>query len=403
MPSWPSIRLSDACESVDYGYTAPASLIPTGYRFLRITDIVHGPPDWDGVPYCDIEPRQASRYALQHGDIVIARTGATTGVSAYIRQPPPAVFASYLVRLRARPAVNSRFLSYVLRGPKYSEFVASVAHAKSAQPNASAATLTQFEFDLPATAEQAAVAGLLGALDDKIQVNRRTSRNLEDLAAALFAHHFPYDPEDPLPDGWQIGGIESIATMSRGTVNPAETPEKDFDHYSIPAFDQAQLPVTEPGAGILSNKWSVPEGVVLVSKLNPRIPRVWFPRLEPARRSICSTEFFPLLPRPGVTAEFLYCLCTSPAFTDEFATLTTGTSGSHQRVRPDFMTAMEIAVPPPPVIEQFTATVRPLLDQVKSNREESRTLAALRDALLPKLLSGEIRVPQAERLVGATT
>ena len=65
------------------------------------------------------------------------------------------------------------------------------------------------------------------------------------------------------------------------------------------------------------------------------------------------------------------------------------------------MTAMEIAVPPPPVIEQFTATVQPLLDQVKSNREESRTLAALRDALLPKLLSGEIRVKDMEKQLEA--
>jgi type I restriction enzyme S subunit len=155
--------------------------------------------------------------------------------------------------------------------------------------------------------------------------------------------------------------------------------------------------VTEPGSAILSNKWVVPEGAVLLSKLNPRIPRVWFPRLNSARRSICSTEFFPLLPNEGFSPEFLYCLCACQSFTEEFATMTTGTSGSHQRVRPDFAAAIEIAVPPPDVVSNFTDIVRPLLHRVKTNREEATTLAALRETLLPRLLSGEIRVPEARQ------
>src|SRR5438034_8725643 len=97
---WPEYRLADLCDSIDYGYTASAKESPVGPRFLRITDIVSGFIDWKSVPFCEIAKGDIHGLRLHHGDIVIARTGATTGVSSFIANPPDAVFASYLVRLK---------------------------------------------------------------------------------------------------------------------------------------------------------------------------------------------------------------------------------------------------------------------------------------------------------------
>jgi type I restriction enzyme S subunit len=98
--NWRRVKLADVCTSIDYGYTTSASAIPVGPKFLRITDIVPGHISWNDVPFCTIDTASKQRFQLHQGDVVIARTGATTGVSAYIANPPDAVFASYLVRIK---------------------------------------------------------------------------------------------------------------------------------------------------------------------------------------------------------------------------------------------------------------------------------------------------------------
>jgi len=143
----------------------------------------------------------------------------------------------------------------------------------------------------------------------------------------------------------------------------------------------------------MSNKFIVPPNCVMVSKLNPRIPRIWLPDLRGQNRAVCSTEFLVATPKPGVSREFLYCLFINESFVNVFTTMVTGTSGSHQRVRPESLLNMDTPIPPASLIQKFTETVAPMLKRISQNINESRTLAALRDALLPKLLSGELRVP----------
>ena len=89
-----------AVSAINYGYTESASSEPVGPRFLRITDIQDDRVEWESVPYCKIEAAVVPKYRLASGDIVFARTGATTGKSFLVDDPPDAVFASYLIRLR---------------------------------------------------------------------------------------------------------------------------------------------------------------------------------------------------------------------------------------------------------------------------------------------------------------
>ena len=109
---WIKCTLADACEEINYGLTASASDDPVGPKFLRITDIVSGQPDWNTVPHVEADEPTTKKYMLNDGDIVIARTGASTGSSTYVKNPPLAVFASYLVRLKTKPTFDPRFVSY---------------------------------------------------------------------------------------------------------------------------------------------------------------------------------------------------------------------------------------------------------------------------------------------------
>ena len=116
--NWCECVLADTCHAIDYGLTAPAAENETGPKFLRLTDIVSGNINWKTVPHV-VADATTRKYQLHDGDIVLARTGASTGESAYVKAPPLAVFASYLVRLQLKPEFDGRFLAYYLRSGNF--------------------------------------------------------------------------------------------------------------------------------------------------------------------------------------------------------------------------------------------------------------------------------------------
>lgn len=207
--------VAEACSAIDYGLTASASNQSSGLKFLRITDIVAGQIDWSTVPYVVVDGGPAKKYRLHDGDIVLARTGASTGVSAYIKNPPPAVFASYLVRLRAKPSFDPRFLAYYLKSERFRQYIRGVLGDKSAQPNASASTMTAAPFRAPRNlSQQRAIAHILGTLDDKIELNRRMNATLEAMARALFKSWFvDFDPVRAKMEGRDTGLSKGIANL----------------------------------------------------------------------------------------------------------------------------------------------------------------------------------------------
>jgi len=315
------------------------------------------------------------------------------------------------------PNIEAHYLKYVLLAENEAlwRFASGTTHQTIYYPEAKA-----FHVCLPPLAEQKAIAAVLGALDDKIELNRRMNATLEAMARALFQSWFvDFDPVrakldgrppaalDPataalfpdsfqdseaghIPKGWTLGKVSDCATLNRGAVNPGDFPTETFDHFSLPAFDNGRTPKVELGSAIMSNKFTVTPNSVLLSKLNPHIPRIWLPDLHASRRSVCSTEFMVACSKPGVSREYLFSLFTSSAFASIYGTLVTGTTGSHQRIRPESVLDMKIVIPSLSLIRAFTDISKPMFDRINRNTEQSRTLATLRDTLLPKLLSGEL-------------
>lgn len=118
-PGWDAIRVRELADSIQYGHTASAVHSTDGPRFLRITDIHDGGVDWNAVPSCEINKEELDKYRLSPGDVVFARTGATTGKSYLIGESPEAVFASYLIRVRVSKAVEPRYLAAFFQSPGY--------------------------------------------------------------------------------------------------------------------------------------------------------------------------------------------------------------------------------------------------------------------------------------------
>ncbi len=135
----------------------------------------------------------------------------------------------------------------------------------------------------------------------------------------------------------------------------------------------------------------MPDGVILLSKLNPDIERVWMVDVRAGERAVCSTEFLVLRARTPFTRTYVYCLARSPLFRQQIEGLVTGTSKSHQRAQVDSILTLAVAVPPLSIVAVFDHTAAHLLARTLECRRESHALAALRDTLLPKLISGELR------------
>jgi type I restriction enzyme S subunit len=334
------------------------------------------------------------------GDLVFTQRG-TLGQVAIV---PTASFDRYIIsqsqmKLTVDPAkADTKFLFYFFTSEEQQDYIRRNA-IQTGVPHTNLGHLRTTPLLLPPLSEQRAIASVLGALDDKIELNRRMNETLEALAQSLFKSWFVDATQSALPKGWRAGKVSELATLSRDGLNPGEFPDETFDHYSLPAFDEGRTPKPERGDTIMSNKFIVPSNCVMVSKLNPRIPRIWLPDLRGQNRAVCSTEFLVATPKLGVSREFLYCLFINESFVNVFTTMVTGTSGSHQRVRPESLLNMDTPLPPAPLIQKFTDTVAPMLKRISQNIHESRTLAALRDALLPKLLSGELRVADGKEVV----
>jgi type I restriction enzyme S subunit len=300
-------------------------------------------------------------------------------------------------------------------------------------PHINLGILRQTILTLPPLHEQQAIAEVLGALDDKIELNRRMNATLEELARTIFRSWFvDFDPVHAkaegrapfgmdaataalfpdtfvpselgdIPAGWKTHEVKFLANLSRQSVQPQSLPSIEFDLYSLPAFDAGQTPSRTLGSTIKSGKFSVPRGAVLLSKLNPSIPRVWAPEIGDTVQAIASTEFLVFVPIHMSDRPFVYYLFQSSSFRDRMISQASGTSNSHQRVRPDDVLRANVVHPGQRVMDSFSNLVEPMMAKGAANLRESQTLAELRDTLLPKLLSGEITVRQAEReVVGAT-
>ena len=227
MSEWKRVPLGDLTESVDYGVTAAACETPVGPKFLRITDIQDGAVDWDTVPWCDSASATYASSELRSGDIVFARTGATTGKSYLIRDcPAGAVFASYLIRVRVAPDVEPRFISHFFQTPDY--WAQIMKNAKGvAQPGVNESTLKTIKVPLPPLSEQRRIAEILDKADALRAKRRAALAQLDTLKQSIFLDIFG-DPATN-PKGWPIATIADICEVKGGRRLP-----KGEEYSSVP-------------------------------------------------------------------------------------------------------------------------------------------------------------------------
>jgi type I restriction enzyme S subunit len=406
--AWQTAQLADICDSIDYGLTESAKTMPVGPKFLRITDIVTGHIDWNTVPYCEIDVESKPKYQLHHGDIVIARTGATTGYSIYIKNPPDAVFASYLVRYKTKKDFNAQYVSYFLKSSDYWEYINGVLGDKSAQPNASASTIAQVKIKYPPYPEQCDIAGILGALDDKIELNRRMNATLESMARTVFRQWFVENLE---ADSWEVKTLgDVLAVLETGSRPKGGVSQEPVGVPSVGAesivklgyFDFSKTKYVPNEFYESMRRGHIEDRDVLLYKDGGR-PGEFEPHVSmfgdgfPFEKFAINEHVYRIRVNDPLSQAFLYFWLELDEIMDEMRNR--GTGVAVPGLNSTALSGISISVPHKKLLNDFSYYAEPLISKIFANAKESRTLASLRDSLLPKLMRGVVRVKDVEKIL----
>lgn len=343
------------------------------------------------------------------------------------------------VAIAANPiATNQGFRSLVVKPEFHHEFLYYwlAANVDELERHASGSTfkelsgssLKKIRIRLPACRdEQRAIAHILGSLDDKIELNRRMSETLEAMARVLFKSWFvDFDPVrakaegrdpglpqpladlfparlvdselDETPEGWEVKRLPDLLE-----VNPKRALRKGD---VAPYLDMANMPTRghTPDSVIdrpFGSGMRFVNGDTLVARITPCLENgktAYVDFLNTGQVGWGSTEYIVLRPKEPLPTEFGYCLARSENFREYAIQRMTGSSG-RQRVPAASLDHLLLPAAPEPIAKAFGSAVAPMLARASEAAMESRTLAALRDTLLPELVSGELRLEDVERFL----
>jgi type I restriction enzyme, S subunit len=223
--TWRIAPLEALCEPPQYGYTASAGE-KGNVRLLRITDITESGVEWPSVPFCECPPELLHKYRLTSGDIVFTRIGATTGKSYLITNPPPSVFASYLIRVRAKQEIDPVFLSQFFRSEAYWRQIDAQKNA-NLKKGVSGSLLKALLVPIPPLPEQRKIAGVLGVVQRAMEQQERllalTAELKKTLLHQLFTKGLRGEPQKqteigPVPQSWEVIELGSLASkISKGS------------------------------------------------------------------------------------------------------------------------------------------------------------------------------------------
>jgi len=429
MSEWSSVPLSQLIEpgkGVSYGIVQPGSPVRGGIPIVRVGDVKDGRIA-TATPLC-VSPEIEANYArtrLRGGELIITVVGSVGQTAIVPKNLSGWNVARAIAVLPIQSEVGAYWVQLALKAPSVRSRIDSRLNT-TVQPTLNLGDLAELPILLPPRVERDRIISILGALEDKIELNRRMNETLEAMVRAIFNDWFvdfgptrakiegrsPYLPpedwalfpdrldDDGKPEGWRTFRLDQLAVHHTRTMNPFDAPEEEFEHFSLPSFDSAHSPAIDRGDVIKSNKTLVPSNAVLLSKLNPEIERVWIPEPASDRLQICSTEFLAFTPTAISSTVLLFGLFKERSFRAMLQSMVTGTSKSHQRISPPSLLQKEVLVGSVPAFGRYANIAHGLLLRALANRAESRTLAQARDLLLPKLMSGEIRIRDAEKAVG---
>ncbi|ELY8292836.1 type I restriction enzyme, S subunit [Enterococcus sp. AZ120] len=384
---------------------------------LRGLNIKKGYLDLSDVKYIDKETsNRLLRSKLFENDIVMTYTGSKYGNVAFIEENDKYHLAPNVAKISIKKEYDSYFYFMVLQGYEF-QYNLKRFGVGSGQPTIPMKTIRTIPIPLPTLNIQKKIASFFKNINKKVEINNQIISTLEELAFALFKRwfvdfEFPDENGNPykssggkmvdselgeIPEGWEIIKLSDLVVQIKETFNPNKTEVEKVNHFSIPNFDSKKFPVIENVNTIKSNKTKITDFTVLFSKMNPNFERVWLTELNKSYLNVCSPEFIALDCKNINLQTYTYFLCKSTAFNRFLVNNATGSTGSRQRIKPSIAMGFKF-VGAVDLINQYGEICSGISEQIMNLRNQIENLEEMRDALLPKLLSGEIELPEDEEM-----
>ena len=421
---WPLTPLGDVIQLLT-GYPFTSAMYvehPDAPRLLRGDNIAQGVLRWGGAKRWPQESTDhVQPYWLRKDDVVIAmdRPWIEAGLKfASVRESDtPALLVQRVARLRGSERLQSRFLRYLIASRNFAEYVLAI-QTGTAVPHISAQQIKEFQVALPPLAEQRAIADVLGALDDKIEQNRRSARALEELARAVFCAWFvDFEPVKAkaagaasflsmpqaifdalptrfvdseigtVPEGWELKPITTIATFLNGLAlqkYPARGDGKDLRVIKIAQLRKGSVEGAAWANGDVADRYVIGDGDLLFSWSGTLEAAFWFGgkgALNQHLFKVTSSRF------PS-----WFCFHWIRQHLPWFRAIAASKATTMGHIKRGHLQETLVVVPPNEILHEANEVIGPMYDLFGQLMIESRKLAAMRDVLLPKLLSGEVRV-----------
>jgi type I restriction enzyme S subunit len=386
---WKLKSLRDAGVSLidcDHRTPPPAE---TGYPYIAIPQLRKGRLDLSDVRRISHEHfLDWTRKAKPHPNDVVLSRRCNPGETAVVPAGLECALGQNLVLLRADDAkMFPPFLRWLVRGADWWEQIAKFLNVGAVFDSLRCADIPNFQLPIPPISEQRAIASVLGALDNKVELNRQTNETLEAMARALFQNWFVDATQARLPKGWRAGTLNEIANNPRRGIQPDEI-KSSTPYIGLEHMPRRCIALSEWGHAdeLESNKFEFECGEILFGKLRPYFHKVGVAPVD----GVCSTDILVVRPKASEWFGFVLGHLSSVELVNHTNAASTGTK--MPRANWNDIARFEVVLPPDSFAAEFTDLIRPMIDRIIANIHESRTMAELRDALLPKLLSGELRV-----------
>lgn len=419
--TWQTLTLGDLAEKPQYGLTATASDEKIGPHFLRITDIQDYGVRWETVPFCECTANKREKCRLQRGDVVIARIGATTGKAYLISDPPDAVFASYLIRIRTdQSRLRPDFLYYFTQSHGYWEQI-NAAKGGRLKQGVNIPNLQSLLMPVPPLDEQAAIAGVLRTVQEAKAATEKLVAAVQQLKQSLVRHLFSYGPVPfqeadqvelkecevgEIPTEWHTATLEEVSeflqygTSKRCSLEPVGNPVLRIPNVVHNVIDTTELKYGDFDAKELQ-KMKLADGDILFVRTNGR--KEYIGRCAVYRGEPPASLFASYLIRARLLSERVH-----PDFFQFYATTQTGRSflsgrASHAadgkfNINTQILKQVELPEPSMEVQEEVVDAIKCVEEKMRSEQERANTLGEVFESLLHDLMTGERRVIEIDEL-----
>ncbi len=322
-----------------------------------------------------------------NGDTIMARitpcleNGKTAFVDC-LAEGEIAFGSTEFIVLRAKEGVSdARFLYYLAISPDFRDLAIKSMVGTSGRQRVQQSVLETCELRVPPLETQRKIAAILSALDDKIELNRRINANLEEQATTIYAKFFPYETTDALPEGWRVGTVGEIVEIHDSKRVPLSAAERmKMENKKFPYYGAASL-MDYVEDYIFDGKYLLlgEDGTVVDAKGGPILQYVW-------GKFWVNNHAHVLTGKLGFNVESLMLLFKQ-TYVKPIVTGAVQPKISQANLR-----SLPIVVPPMETLNDFNDKVAVLFTQFRVNEEQNKVLTTVRDALLPRLMSGEIDV-----------